>query len=970
MAEFYNGGTVSAENGSATLVAEAGAVWLPTNIKAGDAFFVGGTFNVVLADPVYDPVEDQYTLQLGYPYQGATGSGLPYITVKTSSEWGTNRTLALQTAELIQLYAVGVITEAQLNAAVAAAQAARDAAAASFDQIDAIYLGGKPVDPSSNNQGGGLVAGQIYFNTASLLLRLYNGTTWANMLQGQQGIQGVGAGLQFTAMTSTTDADPGGPGNLRFNNTDHVAATRLWLDNTDINNVNVAPVIDTWDDVSSTLKGQLYVWNRTNRAIFRVFNVTGAVVDKTGYREVTIAHFASNGTLANGTGVELVFIPKGEKGDTGAAGQTAGTPLTFSTTTADADPGNGFVRANNATFGAVTQLYVDNQDANAVPITTWLDSLDDVLNANARGYVRLQKPTDPSVFMEFAVVGAVVDGGGYRKVPVSPVSGAIPANATALVATFSPSGRDGNAGADGSDPGVLLNFETATADSNPTGGGLRADNAALGAATKLFVSKTNRAGNGISTFLATFDDSSNPSVKGTIILTRPADGAQAIFSVTGLTDAVGYVKVDIANNSGVAGFANNDPISLQFNRAGDQGTSGAGTGDVVGPAAAVNNRLAVFDGATGKLLKDSGALVADFASKAANGSDFADKQAVIDNISLKGANVASAATIDLDAVTGTLIHITGTVATTAVTLTSGRYRRLIADAAWPITAGPSLVLNNGGASYVCAAGDQIDVYADGTVIRLAVVPASGSTPGAMPLAYLDTDTALTANSDTKVASQKAARAYADTKIAASVLTTQGDILVRGAAAPARLAKGTQYQVLQAGATDPVYGAVNLANPAAVTGVLPAANLPDASTSAEGVSEFATAAEYRIGTDAVRSLVVDQVWAAAALAVLTDGANIAVDFAAGFSFGAASNAVLALGGDRALSAPSNLKTGQAGVLWFGASGATRILTLNAAWLLLDGVEVGPYSITTAQELGIAYVCRAARTYVTAIMRRAA
>lgn len=207
-------------------------------------------------------------------------------------------------------------------------------------------------------------------------------------------------------------------------------------------------------------------------------------------------------------------------------------------------------------------------------------------------------------------------------------------------------------------------------------------------------------------------------------------------------------------------------------------------------------------------------------------------------------------------------------------------------------------------------------------------------------------------------------------IQSSVLTTQGDILVRSASAPARLAKGTQYQVLQAGATDPIYGALNLAQAAAVTGVLPAANHPDATTSAKGVAEFATAAEYRTGTDTVRSLVVDQVWAAAALAVLTAGANIAVDFAAGFNFGGSSNAVLGLTSDSALSAPTNLKNGQTGVLWFGAVTSTRILTLNAAWLLLDGAETGPYSITTAQELGIAYVTRASRTYVTAIMRRAA
>jgi hypothetical protein len=44
--------------------------------------------------------------------------------------------------------------------------------------------------------------------------------------------------------------------------------------------------------------------------------------------------------------------------------------------------------------------------------------------------------------------------------------------------------------------------------------------------------------------------------------------------------------------------------------------SGYGTGDVDGPASAVNNRLAAFDGTTGKLIKDSGSLTSDFATSA------------------------------------------------------------------------------------------------------------------------------------------------------------------------------------------------------------------------------------------------------------------------------------------------------------------------------------------------------------------
>jgi hypothetical protein len=42
-------------------------------------------------------------------------------------------------------------------------------------------------------------------------------------------------------------------------------------------------------------------------------------------------------------------------------------------------------------------------------------------------------------------------------------------------------------------------------------------------------------------------------------------------------------------------------------------TSPAGTGDVVGPASAVNNNIAVYDTTTGKLIKDGGATIASLA---------------------------------------------------------------------------------------------------------------------------------------------------------------------------------------------------------------------------------------------------------------------------------------------------------------------------------------------------------------------
>lgn len=127
---------------------------------------------------------------------------------------------------------------------------------------------------------------------------------------------------------------------------------------------------------------------------------------------------------------------------------------------------------------------------------------------------------------------------------------------------------------------------------------------------------------------------------------------------------------------------------------------------------------------------------------------------------------------------------------------------------------------------------------------------------------------------------------------------------------------------------------------------------------------ASFSEYNSATS-TRALGNESVWAD--LAVLTDDTTIAVDMNAGYDFGGASNAALALGGDRTLGAPSNVRNGKKGILWFTASGSTRTLTLNAAWVLATGVETGPYSITTSQTLGVAYVCRGTNVVVTAIVR---
>lgn len=64
------------------------------------------------------------------------------------------------------------------NNARVAAESARDATLAAYDSFDDRYLGTKTTDPSVDNDGNPLVAGALYFNSVSGVMKLYTGSAW------------------------------------------------------------------------------------------------------------------------------------------------------------------------------------------------------------------------------------------------------------------------------------------------------------------------------------------------------------------------------------------------------------------------------------------------------------------------------------------------------------------------------------------------------------------------------------------------------------------------------------------------------------------------------------------------------------------------------------------------------------------------------------------------------------------------
>lgn len=166
-------------------------------------------------------------------------------------------------------------------------------------------------------------------------------------------------------------------------------------------------------------------------------------------------------------------------------------------------------------------------------------------------------------------------------------------------------------------------------------------------------------------------------------------GDQGIQGVPGTSGAAATVTVGttttgapgtnaIVTNSGTSSAA---ILNFTIPR-GDTGSGGGGSGDVVGPASAVNNNMAVFDGTTGKLIKDGGApLVIGTTATTAKAGNYQPAAANISDSTATGRSVltaanAAAARTAIGAGTSNL-----TIGTTSTTAKAGDYQPTIASQA-------------------------------------------------------------------------------------------------------------------------------------------------------------------------------------------------------------------------------------------------------------------------------------------------
>lgn len=132
-----------------------------------------------------------------------------------------------------------------------------------------------------------------------------------------------------------------------------------------------------------------------------------------------------------------------------------------------------------------------------------------------------------------------------------------------------PAGEPGAPGEPGT-PGIPWVYSSATTDADPGSGNLRFNNANPSSATFIYVDDVCASGVNVATWLATFDDNLNNTVKGDLSIMNADRSAIRQYMVTGnIVDGGTYMKIPVQFLGGGGTFTASEELFLNFARAGD-----------------------------------------------------------------------------------------------------------------------------------------------------------------------------------------------------------------------------------------------------------------------------------------------------------------------------------------------------------------------------------------------------------------
>ncbi len=112
--------------------------------------------------------------------------------------------------------------------------------------------------------------------------------------------------------------------------------------------------------------------------------------------------------------------------------------------------------------------------------------------------------------------------------------------------------------------------------SDPGGGIFRYNNSStLGSVSAIAIDATTKEGADVSDYIATWDDATNDTIKGNIIVKSNvnSDSTYTIFEVTAVTDNTGWLQITVQNPTG-SFPSNGEECVINFYRAGNKGEKG------------------------------------------------------------------------------------------------------------------------------------------------------------------------------------------------------------------------------------------------------------------------------------------------------------------------------------------------------------------------------------------------------------
>src|SRR4051812_19214765 len=163
-------------------------------------------------------------------------------------------------------------------------------------------------------QVGGATGTAVTLPASSAAMLESDGTNVTQYAAGGVGPVGGAISILQAFNASTSNADPGN-GQIALNNATQNAATAIYMDLLDYNGTDWTSVIDTLDSSSSTVDGQIRLFNSNNTGQWIVFNMT-ARVSHTGYRELSVVPIGASATnpFAPGTVLTFAFTRAGDSG--------------------------------------------------------------------------------------------------------------------------------------------------------------------------------------------------------------------------------------------------------------------------------------------------------------------------------------------------------------------------------------------------------------------------------------------------------------------------------------------------------------------------------------------------------------------------------------------------------------------------------------------------------------------------------